>query len=325
VTTFDEFVKRFDPINVPAEKQVYTIIPDTFDNLIKFKFFDTPPMDPIVPLVIHKKWVTWYMRKHAQKYWAPFTVASLGSDKYLPTEGEFLEYKEYLEAELPNMYNFTGVVIPGWITLQQLSSTSKSDASMYIGVLDWINREIMLNLFASMNQRDSGGREGKAAAQETSKWTENIIYRQRDEIEDQFKKIYAFHLIGDADPKDFEFDWTPVNGEKVIDIVAAASQATQTGCFDQEEIRRMVREAFPFIDPNKEIEPMLTPDMQLAQDQMAQQKDLAEEGMEQQKAENDDKPDQQKQIAKMKKPAGENKPRGTQRAVPGRPTAVRRG
>jgi hypothetical protein len=283
-------------MEIISEKQVMVVIPDDRKNIIKFSFFEDPPMSPIVPLIIHKKWIISYMRKHAQKYWAPFLVASLGSDKYIPNEGEFLEYKEYLENELPEMYNFSGIVIPGWITLNQLTSATKSDAQLYISELDWCNKEIMNCLFGSMQQRDASSREGKAAVGETSKWSVGMFNKSRAEFMRGLQNICAFNLIGDEDPDDFDVQMTPVSQDKLIDIAASTERIASLDQFSGEELRRMASNAFPWIDPKAKVDVAESRDIKLA-----------------------------KMGAAQKKEAGANKPAGSQREPTTRPSAARTG
>jgi hypothetical protein len=312
-----DFARKFDVLRPPMEEEIYVMIPDDPRNIVRFRLFENPPIGPVVPLVVYKKWIVWYMRKHAQKYWSPFTVVKLGTPNYMPTEGQYVHYKNQMEAIVPNMYNFSGVVVPGWIEVDQLTSTSVKDGKLYTDTLDWLNREIVAGLMSSMQMREASGKDGKAAAAETSQFSLGNLESYRSVLERNLCEYYAYSFIGDEDPSDFDVEWPTVKYETLLDAVAAAERASAMGIADTVELRQMIRYAYDFIDPHKQFKPA---------DTLEERRFAAEQEAAKRSAELAEKAAAAAPAAGMAKPkpSGENKPpRSQSNAGATRPTAVR--
>ena len=291
--TFADFVDKFH-LGTVARKWIKVKIPDDIQNIVKFQFFDEAPMKSVAHLVIYKKWIEWYMRKHAQKYWSPFTIFYMGSEKFVPPPGEYMKRKSEIDTIIPNMYNFSGVSVPGWVRAEQMRSTSQTDSTLYTTILDWINHQILYSLFASMQMRDASGKEGKGASLEVTRTWITFIENIRGQYDRTLRNFYAKVVIGDGDPEDIEIHWSPIKADSLLDISAAIERIIKTGQVDQGEVRRALTMAFPFIDPDKkDIKPITTMEEKLAK------------------------------LGKENKPPGENKDLKTQESPEVRPTPVR--
>lgn len=292
---YQEFFDKYDPFNPPVAEQVYVKIPNTRDAIIQTKFFDIPPIGPVVPLVVYKKWILWYMRKHSQKYWSPFTVAYLGNDNYMPSESEMEFYSSMLNTELPNMYNFSGIPLPGWIKLEQLMAASKGDANVYPAYIDLCNREITNGIFGSMSLRDADAGSAKGSS-ELSKNYISFLEGVQSKIDKGIRELYAFTLIGDGDPEDYTINWPIMRKESTLDVTAAIERLSKTGILDTMELRQAVHAAYAFVDPSKKVEAHQTPDLIVKKKQVE---------------------------TAASKPAGANKPTGTNQRAKGQPSTVR--
>lgn len=287
VSSVDSFVEKLAERRMePLKKRVSVYIPDRIENMLKVKLFDYPPMAGVVPLVVQKKWIMWFMRKHAQKNWAPFTVFKLGSDKYMPLEGEYLKAKESLDQQIPNMYNFSGMAIPGWI--DPISMNLSQGSEFYIVPLDWINSEIMNALHGSMNQRSTTRLTGRTTMDESSRiWLADMEGHQAS-MDIKLRELFAHVLTDNGDPDDFTIYWPDVHPDTIIDLTVAAANASSIGVMSDVEVRRAIQMAYDFVQPDEKVTPAATTEerklklqekMQKAQPehQSGENKDLGEQ------------------------------------------------
>ena len=78
---------RADPLILRDKEYVETIIPNEPQCCMYINFFDIPPVSTVLHLMVYKRWITWFMRKFAEKFWAPFLIGYVGDPKngYMPT------------------------------------------------------------------------------------------------------------------------------------------------------------------------------------------------------------------------------------------------
>jgi hypothetical protein len=79
---------RMHPIEFYVQRTVTTLIPDEPETCLYVNFFKSPPVASVMHLMVYKRWITWFMRKFAEKYWAPFLIGYVGDPKngYMPTK-----------------------------------------------------------------------------------------------------------------------------------------------------------------------------------------------------------------------------------------------
>jgi hypothetical protein len=279
--TYKKFFKNF-PITgiVLANKRVIVKIPNKIDKIVRFKYFKRPPMGPLVTLVVYKKWILWYMKKHSQKYWAPYTVAYLGDKDYMPAAWEMNKYGAKLRTELPKMYNFSGNVLPGWIRLEQLQSTSKGDAVIYPSYIELLDKQILNGLFGSMTQREGNTASGITKREVNRSWLMFCWY-----IRSQFERIIKPFLAevlcdGGVEVEEITFEWSPLVVDSPIDVASAVERFSASGILDSKELRRIANTAHYFIDPNKKVTPHKMPDEKMAEKQLASQEKMGEKQIE---------------------------------------------
>lgn len=239
---------RSDVLVYPPMEQVYTIIPDEPQCCIYISFFKSPPVTSVMHLMVYKRWITWFMRKFAEKYWAPFLIAYLGDPKtgYFPTDpkdqDDGLRYN--LEA-LKRIRNYGVGSFLGHTKLEVLDTKSQKSSDVYVSYLEYLNKEIILGLLGSMALREATGRD-KATSDIVQQGYLRFIRGKRESIGIKLRKFYAKVLLPaygkeGKEPKDIKIDWPPLRLENIKDTLQAVEIAAKIGAFkDAREIRKIL-------------------------------------------------------------------------------------
>ena len=222
------------------------VIPDKPNVVLRTSYFIRPPVGSILHFITGKRWTFYFMRKFAQKHWAPFLVALIGDPKtnFYPDEPEAMqEAMDKIQKILPRVSNWGGVALPGIVNLKTLDTQSAKSAQIYRDAIELYNKEIMWGLYASMAQRDASGNE-----QSTQRGILDAFYNfletMRRKYANTFTRFYSKCLlpawgIRDVKQKDIKIEFDPLKRSGYLEIAQAIERLNAVGLFkDDNEARK---------------------------------------------------------------------------------------
>ena len=221
-------------------------IPDKPNVVLRTSYFIKAPIASILHFITGKRWTFYFMRKFAQKHWAPFLVALVGdpNTNFYPDEPEAMdEAVAYVQKILPKISNWGGVALPGIINLKTLDTQSAKSAQIYRDAIELYNKEIMWGLYASMAQRDASGNE-----QSTQRGILDAFYNfletMRRKYANTLARFYSKCLfpvwgIRDVKIKDISVEFDPLKRSGYLEIAQAIERLNNAGIFkDDNEARK---------------------------------------------------------------------------------------
>jgi len=221
-------------------------IPDKPNVVLRTSYFIKAPVASILHFITGKRWTFYFMRKFAQKHWAPFLVALVGdpNTNFYPDEPEAMnEAIEYVQKILPRVSNWGGVALPGIINLKTLDTQSAKSAQIYRDAIELYNKEIMWGLYASMAQRDASGNE-----QSTQRGILDAFYNfletMRRKYANTLSRFYSKCLlptwgVKDVKMKDISVEFDPLKRSGYLEIAQAIERLNNAGIFkDDNEARK---------------------------------------------------------------------------------------
>lgn len=221
-------------------------IPDKPNVVLRTSYFIRPPVGSILHFITGKRWTFYFMRKFAQKHWAPFLVALIGDPKtnFYPDEPEAMqEAMDKIQKILPRVSNWGGVALPGIINLKTLDTQSAKSAQIYRDAIELYNKEIMWGLYASMAQRDASGNE-----QSTQRGILDAFYTfietMRRKYANTLTRFYSKCLlpawgIRDVKMKNISTSFNPLKKVGYLEIAQAIERLNNAGLFkDDNEARK---------------------------------------------------------------------------------------
>jgi len=221
-------------------------IPDKPNVVLRTSYFIKPPVGAILHFITGKRWTFYFMRKFAQKHWAPFLVALVGdpNTNFYPDEPEAMEEAvAYVQKILPKVSNWGGVALPGIINLKTLDTQSAKSAQIYRDAIELYNKEIMWGLYASMAQRDASGNE-----QSTQRGILDAFYNfletMRRKYSNTLRRFYSKCLlpawgIRDVKMKDIDIEYDPLKRSGYLEIAQSIERLNNAGIFkDDNEARK---------------------------------------------------------------------------------------
>jgi len=222
------------------------VIPDKPNVVLRTSYFIRPPVGSILHFITGKRWTFYFMRKFAQKHWAPFLVALIGDPKtnFYPDEPEAMqEAMDKIQKILPRVSNWGGVALPGIVNLKALDTQSAKSAQIYRDAIELYNKEIMWGLYASMAQRDASGNE-----QSTQRGILDAFYNfletMRRKYANTFTRFYSKCLlpawgIRDVKQKNISVEFDPLKRSGYLEIAQAIERLNAVGLFkDDNEARK---------------------------------------------------------------------------------------
>ncbi len=221
-------------------------IPDKPNVVLRTSYFIRPPVASILQFITGKRWTFYFMRKFAQKHWAPFLVALVGdpNTNFYPDEPEAMdEAVAYVQKILPKISNWGGVALPGIINLKTLDTQSAKSAQIYRDAIELYNKEIMWGLYASMAQRDASGNE-----QSTQRGILDAFYNfletMRRRYANTLTRFYSKCLlptwgIRDVKQKNISIEFDPLKRQGFLEVAQAIERLNNVGIFkDDNEARK---------------------------------------------------------------------------------------
>lgn len=237
---------------------IQTLIPHRPNCCLYFNFFQKPPVSTVLHILVYKKWITWFMRKYAEKFWAPFLIGYVGDPKngYMPPNKKDRDDSlRFMARSLKKVRDFGVGAFMATTSIDVLDTKSSKNSDVYVNYLEYLNKEIGLGLFSSMSLREGSGRE-KATSDIVQQGQLRYIRGIRESFSVKLRKFYAQVLlpaygINDVKPTDIKVDWPPIKLENVKDILQAVEIGAKIGAFrDAKEIRKILTPIWRHIDEN---------------------------------------------------------------------------
>lgn len=233
--------------SVKHDEHSQVIIKDSPDIVIHDQIFDIAPMKALVPYISFKHWDLVFMRKLAEKDWAPYLIATVGDIKngYYPETG--IEMKERLIATtniLSNLRNFSVAALPGDVKVDVVSLANRG--KIYVDMFDKMNEQIMLGLYSSMSTRTGNSvyKGNELSDEATSRMMKGI----QKNFENTLKRFYTTALIPEVEIEDIEFVWPEIKSANIDKMTKALEVASKSGVFsDASERRKAFSQIIPLL------------------------------------------------------------------------------
>ena len=254
--TQNEFYRHAVPFTTNQMEYVYTIIPDELNCCVFQSFFKSPPVASVLHLMVYKRWITWFMRKFAEKYWAPFIIGYVGDPKSGMMPASDKEREDSLRltlAALKRIRDFGVGSFLGHTKIETLDTKTSKSAGVYVEYLEYLNKEIVMGLLGSMSLRESSGRE-KATSDIVQQGYLRFIRGKRKEYGTSLRKFYAGVLLPangfeGINPRDIKITWPPLRLETIKDTLQAVEIAAKIGAFrDMREMRTTLTPIWKHVD-----------------------------------------------------------------------------
>lgn len=238
-----EFLK--ETIKTPETLRSEVTIPDDPRICTSLAFFKRPPVHLIIDFIIFKIWIIAFMRKFAEKMWAPYMIAKVGDKNSYPnSESEMNAALESVSAFLSQLKNFGTAAFPGNTQIDMIYP--KSNGDIFIQFYNLMNKEIMLGLFSSIATRESTGvyKGNELPDETTTRFYEGV----RDKFEQTLSLFYTTNLQISSEIADITYSWPELRTTQMTQIISSLEIATKAGVFiDAKEIRRAFSSIFPWL------------------------------------------------------------------------------
>jgi hypothetical protein len=251
--TYEAFLK--EQIHLRKADAAYVNIPDDPHVCIYSAFFRKAPMAAVNHLIVYKRWILMFLRKYAERMWAPSRVGYVGDPKtnFMPTGPEEMQVSlQLLSDSMLQLRNFSNVAIPGNYRIE--TEDIKNNGDVYLQYIDMLNEEIMFGLFGSMGMRRT-----------TTTWKSNNLVDEaavhvmdgiRREIETALRRLYIANITPDVKANEIIFHWSPLRSSSIQEYTNAIESLTKIGAFkDMHEVRRASSIVFPFLAETELTEP----------------------------------------------------------------------
>jgi len=246
---------RAAPLILRDKEYVETIIPNEPQCCMYMNFFSVPPVSTVLHLLVYKRWITWFMRKFAEKYWAPFIIGFVGNPQhgYMPeNKKDKDEALAYTLQSLKRIRDFGVGAFLATTDVKTLDTQTAKNSNIYTEYLDHINKEIVLGLHGSMALRQDAT-SGKATTDVVQQGYLREIRGWRNKYTILFRKFYSLVLLPafgkeGIKARDIKVNWPPISTENIKDTLEAVDIAAKMGAFkDAKEIRRILTPIWPHV------------------------------------------------------------------------------
>ena len=247
---------RRDTLRFIETEYVETIIPDEPNCCLYINFFKSPPVSSVLHLMVYKRWITWFMRKFAEKYWAPFLIGYIGDPKSGMMPARKKEQDDSIATTLnvlKRIRDFGVGAFLGHTRIEALDTKSAKNSDLYVKYLEYLNKEIVLGLLGSMALREDSS-TGKATTDVVQQGYLRFIRGKRNAIGTYLRKFYSqvllpAHGINGVKATDVKVDWPPLRLENIKEVLQAVEIGAKIGAFrDAKEIRRILTPIWKHID-----------------------------------------------------------------------------
>ena len=236
------------------------IIPNKPEVILYTKLFSSPPISSVLHWLVYKRWIAWFMRKFAEKYWAPPLIAYVGDPKSntMPNKPHLIrEALDETSKALITLRNFSTTALLGHTRVDQLKVDVGKSGALYVNYIDLINKEVMFALFGSMGLRSPVGKE-MAPSRIIDTGYLRFVREKRRNYEIQLINFYEKVLLPafgeEAKSGEIEIVWSPLRITESLEHMKAVEIASKMGIFtDGLERRKAAEVVFNFL--HEEITP----------------------------------------------------------------------
>lgn len=244
-STYEGFLR--EDFAFKSQNAAYINIPDDPHVCIYSSFFRRAPMAAVNHLIVYKRWILMFLRKYAERMWAPARVGYVGDPKtnFMPTGPEEMQESLTLLSEsMLQLRNFSNVAIPGNYRIE--TEDIKNNGDVYLKYIDMLNEEIMFGLFGSMGIRRTT--QTFKANNLVDEAAVHVMKGIRKEIEFALRRLYIANIAPELDPEDIEFNWSPLRNSSIKEYTEAIESLAKIGSFkSMQEIRKAASIVFPFL------------------------------------------------------------------------------
>jgi len=237
------------------QKAVQTIIPDELSCCLYFSFFKKPPVSTVLSFMVLKRWIVWFIRKFAEKFWAPFLLAYVGDPKngYMPqTRTDKEDALNYAVDSLRKVRSYGIGAFLATTKVDILDTKTSLHSDIYENYLELMNKQIILGLYGFIGMRETKSREyGRdIILQGLLRFVRGV----REKISIQFRKLFARVVLPaygkeGFEPIDIKINFPGINLDNIKDTVQAIEIAAKIGAFkDVNEIRKILNPLWRHID-----------------------------------------------------------------------------
>lgn len=232
------------------DKYEYIIIPNESEYLLELDFFRRPPISSVLNHMVYKRWILWYMKQYAERYWSPFKVGFVGDPKsYMPDTPEvFKRERDVLFTALMKMKNFGVMATAGYNRIEEFGQGTAKSSGIFVDFANFMNEELMFALMGSMGIRSARGTELA-----TGRVLEQGFLRYATGIRGRYARDIANHLVTQVLPangveisgRDLELRFSPIILESVDKVVSSVRDACECMIFeDWNEPRKILQSVF---------------------------------------------------------------------------------
>jgi hypothetical protein len=175
------------------------------------------------------------MRKYSERFWSPFRVGYVGDPKtYMPTDPEDFKFqRDDLLNSLVYMKNFGSMATAGYNRIEEMGAKTASSSLVYPEYINTINEEIMFALCGSMGQRTAKGNElasGRILEHGFLNHCKAMRGQYRRYLSDFYRNVLLPLNHIKTTTKKLEITFSPIQEEKIFDLVRAVGEANKQ-CF----------------------------------------------------------------------------------------------
>lgn len=229
-------------IHIPVESTV-------FINLFK-----KPPIASALHYITYKRWILWYMRKAAEKFWSPTIWVKMGTEEFHPLdETEYEDAMKDLSRDLAKWSNFRAIVTPFDQEVKPIETKNKAEE--YTTELNYLDEQIIFTLLGSIALIKASGVELATSKTIQEVWL-RIIESLRRKYEIQLRKFYTQRLLplhGINNLKDLTIDWSHLKVESNVEYVQMVNEVYDRGGFDGKQYIKALKVVFPWMKENVKI------------------------------------------------------------------------
>jgi len=250
------------PYTTSAGRELVVTIPDEPHVILHTEFFEKSPVASVIHFINFKKWVALFMRKYAQKHWAPFILAFVGdptSNTYPESPEEMQQSIDFVVQQLQKITSFGAGAFPGDVEIKALETQTARSSEIYVTYMKHYNKEIMMGMYGSMGLREASGVE-LATSRTLEHGRLRFLKGIRRQYELSLTSFYAFCLlplngIEGVKPSDIDIEFSPLRFDEPETLMEALLKAREAGVFkDMNEIRKAASGVFDWLEelPEKE-------------------------------------------------------------------------
>lgn len=236
---------------------VQTVIPDEPSCAFYVSFFKKAPVSTVLSFMVLKRWIIFFIRKFAEKYWAPFLLGYVGSPEtgYMPqTREDKKDSLNFTVDALRKVRNFGVGAFMGTTKVEVLDTKSAQNSDIYVNYIEMANKQIIQGLYGFIGIRETGQREyGRdIVMQGLLRFVRGI----REKIGIKLRGLYANVVLPaygkeKKETTDINIIFPGINTENIRDVAYAIETAAKLGTFkDITEIRKILNPLWRHIDEN---------------------------------------------------------------------------